>query len=125
MKFKLDENLSKRIQKIFVDFGYDSETVLQENLNGCSDEQIYQVCCKENLCLVTLDKDFGDVLKFNPKNLGGIAVIRLPKNPSIFTIEILIKQFLNHLKIESIEKNLWVIEIDLIRIHQSSFLNDD
>ncbi len=124
MKFKLDENFSKKIQNIFEDFGYDAETVPQELLSGCDDEKIYQVCCNENFCLVTLEKDFGDVSRFDPKDLGGIAIIRPPKNPSINTIEILIKQFLNYLKKEPIEKRLWIIEIGRIRIHQST-INDE
>lgn len=125
MKFKLDENFSKRIQKIFEDYCYDVETVLQENLGGCDDEQIYQVSCKENFCLVTLDKDFGDVFRFDPKNLGGMVIIRPPINSSMDMIENLIKQFLNYLKTESIEKRLWIIEAGRIRIHQSTITDEE
>ncbi|MBU2446225.1 MAG: DUF5615 family PIN-like protein [Bacteroidetes bacterium] len=121
MKFKLDENFGKRAQTVFKEFGYDVETVLDEKLQGCSDKKYFQICSQENRCLVTLDKDFSYVIKFNPSKVGGIVVIRPPKNPSLSIIEKLIKQFLGELKNNPLDHRLWIVELGRIRIHQTDY----
>lgn len=60
MKFKLDENFGTRTQHIFRSAGYDIQTVRDQGLEACSDRQLYETCCSENRCLVTLDLDFAD-----------------------------------------------------------------
>jgi len=119
MKFKLDENFGRRTQQIFHAAGHDVLTVLDQELNCCSDDQLYKVCCSEQRCLVTLDLDFADVTRFPPEESGGIVVIRVPKNPSLALLEQLIHQFLKSLIQISIKNNLWVVEVGRIRIHQS------
>jgi hypothetical protein len=68
---------------------------------------------------VTLDLDFSDVTRFPPAKTAGIVVIRIPKNPSMTLLEQLIHQFLKSLTKMSLEKNLWIVEIGRIRVHQS------
>ncbi|MCB9078292.1 MAG: DUF5615 family PIN-like protein [Anaerolineaceae bacterium] len=119
MKFKLDENFGTRTQNIFRNFGHDVHTVREEALQGASDQQIYQVCCDEERCLVTLDLDFSDVVRFPPYQTEGIAVIRFPRNPSLALLESLARQFLQMLEKQSINKQLWIIEVGRVRIHQS------
>jgi predicted nuclease of predicted toxin-antitoxin system len=93
MKFKLDENFGTRTQRTFENAGYDVHTVYQESLQGSSDRHLYEICCQEQRCLVTLDLDFADVTRFPPGQTGGIVVIRVPRNPTISLLETLIKQF--------------------------------
>jgi len=50
---------------------------------------------------------------------AGIAVIRIPKNPSLPLLESLIRQFLHALNTTSISNQLWIIEVGRIRVHQS------
>jgi len=87
VKFKLDENLGARTQQIFQAAGYDIQTVRQESLQGVADWRLYEICREEQRCLVTLDLDFADVIRFPPEKTGGIAVIRLPRNPSLHMLE--------------------------------------
>ena len=123
MKFKLDENFGTRGQNIFKDSGFDIETVSSENLNGVSDKELFFPCRNEKRCLVTLDKDFSDIINFNPKELSGIVVVRMPANPSIVQLENLIKQFITALKTNILENHLWIIEPGRIRIRKS--LNEE
>ena len=120
MKFKLDENFGTRTQKIFRDAGHDIHTVRDEQLQGCSDVKLFEICGAEHRCLVTLDLDFSDVTRFPPEQTGGIAVIRALRNPSLELLEKLIRQFLQSLSQMSIEKKLWIIETGRIRIHQQT-----
>jgi len=118
MKFKLDENFGTRTQHIFEKAGHDAETVYQELLQGASDQHLYEVCCREQRCLVTLDLDFSDITRFPPEKCGGIAVIRLPKSPSLPLLERLVKQLLLAVNQMPLAPELWIVEIGRIRIHQ-------
>lgn len=118
MKFKLDENFGTRTQEIFRTKGHDVHTVFDEGLQGNSDQHLYNVCCAEQRCLVTLDLDFADVTRFPPNQAAGIVVIRVPRNPSLPLLERLIHQFLQMLTQASVEKHLWIIEVGRIRVHQ-------
>jgi len=119
MKFKLDENFGKRTQQIFQMAGHDVQTVRDERLQGSPDQSIFDHCCHEQRCLVTLDLDFTDVTRFPPTQTAGIAVIRVPRNPTLPLLESLIRQFLYALNTTSVHKQLWIIEIGRIRVHQS------
>ncbi len=119
MNFKLDENFGTRTQQLFREAGHQVQTVRDEGLSGSSDQHLYEVCCGERRCLVTLDLDFSDVLRFPPGESAGIAVIRVPQNPSLSLLERLIAQFLKALEQMSVERHLWIIEVGRIRIHQS------
>jgi predicted nuclease of predicted toxin-antitoxin system len=123
MKFKLDENFGIRTQHIFRSAGYDIKTVWDQGLQGYSDEEIYKICCSEKRCLVTLDLDFADTIRFPPDKTSGIVVIRIPRNPSLPLLERLIHQLMEALKNMRILKGLWIVEIGRIRIHQTE--NED
>lgn len=119
MKFKLDENFGTRTQQLFHAAGHEVETVRSQQLQGCSDYYLFETCCNEHSCLVTLDLDFSDITRFPPAKTAGIVVIRVPRNPSISLLEQLIRQFLQSLTKMPVEKKLWIVEVGRIRVHQS------
>lgn len=119
MKFKLDENFGVRTQHIFRSLGHDVQTVRDEGLQGCSDQTLFDVAGKEKRCLVTLDLDFSDVLRFPPEAASGLVILRVPKNPTLPLLEQLVRQFLRALEGMPVDGRLWIVEIGRIRIHQS------
>ncbi len=46
-----------------------------EKLQGASDDDIFAVCCNESRVLVTLDHDFGQVLRYPPERSAGIVIL--------------------------------------------------
>ena len=42
MEFKLDENFGRRTQHLFQIAGHDVQTTLDENIQGCPDQHVYQ-----------------------------------------------------------------------------------
>mgnify|MGYP001596849838 CR=1 FL=1 len=118
MKFKLDENLGLKEKQIFKTFGHEVYSVRDQKLEGSSDKKLFEVCSQEKCCLVTLDLDFSDVTRFPPQNSNGLVVIRPPRNYSSQILESLVLQFLESLKKMDLEKNLWIVEIGRVRIHQ-------
>ena len=97
MKFKLDENLGARTQTLLLAAGHDVETVRSENLGGASDQRIYEAFLKEKRCLVTLDLDFANVVRFPTRDTAGVVVIRTPVNPSLAVLERMVAQLLEAL----------------------------
>jgi len=124
MKFKLDENFGSRTQALFMASGHDVQTVRSQGLQGCADQRLYEVCRREERCLVTLDLDFSDVTHFPPTATAGMVVIRVPRNPSLALLDQLISQFLDSLSRLAIEKRLWIVEVGRIRIHESEMDTD-
>ena len=118
MKFKLDENLSSGLQAIFRNAGHDVETVLSEALSGATDEQIFDRCCDENRCLITLDLDFADPVRFQSYHCAGIVKFRMPRHFSMKLFQSMINEFLRTLNMIEIKGALWVVEPGRIRIHQ-------
>ena len=45
---------------------------------SAADDRLIEVCRSEGKCLVTLDLDFGNPLRFDPLRYSGIVVLRLP-----------------------------------------------
>ncbi len=77
MRFKLDENLGARTQQLFHASGFEARTVVEQDLQGCPDQDLFAACAREQRCLVTLDLDFANVLRFPPDKVGGIVVMLL------------------------------------------------
>jgi len=91
--------------------------VVEEGLSGISDQQLFEACVAEERCLVSLDLDFADVVRFPPHGTKGIAVIRLPKGVTPELLRQMVGNLLDALQRECIEGRLWIVEAGRIRIH--------
>ena len=65
MKLKLDENLGRQVAELHRHRAHDVQTVPEEGLSAAADEDLIQVCRTERRCLVTLDLEFGNPLRFS------------------------------------------------------------
>ena len=120
MKFKLDENLGTSFKQLFMDAAHDANTVVdQKGLKGCTDGELYDHCRIEKRCLVTLDLDFSDVLRFPPRQTYGVMVIRLPKKPDRALLRDLLENVLKKVVEHPLQSHLWIVEPGRIRIHQA------
>ena len=75
MRFKLDENLSRSVAELFRSAGHDAMTVRERGLQAAPDDRVFEVAAREGRTLVSLDRDFGQVLRFAPDASAGIIVI--------------------------------------------------
>ncbi|MCE5230373.1 DUF5615 family PIN-like protein [bacterium] len=114
MKFKLDENLDPRLVTIFEAADHDASTVLSEAISGADDDAIYRICRAEGRCLVTLDLDFSNPLRFPPALTAGIVVLR-PYRSILPLIQTSVASLLDALKARSIDGKLWIVEPGRIR----------
>lgn len=119
MKFKLDENLGTTAQEILRAAGHDVSTVPEEELGGSPDRVIFDASVREARALLTLDRDFGEVLRFPPHESHGIVVLALRGHPSLQEISARLRDFLAVLEERPLGKELWIVEAGRVRIHES------
>jgi predicted nuclease of predicted toxin-antitoxin system len=119
MNFKIDENLPIDLGELFTAHGHNAVTVLSQHLGGASDEDIAKICSAENRALVTLDIDFADIRTYPPEYYPGIIVLRLKHQDKLHVIQIA-ERLLRILPKESLDKHLWIVEEEKIRIRGSA-----
>ena len=76
MKFIADENLGIRVPEFLKNSGFDIVSV-KEILRGKPDQDILSFANEQNRILITLDKDFGELV-FKEKLIhSGVVLLRL------------------------------------------------
>lgn len=118
LKVKLDENIGSRGRALLRSAGHDVATVAEQRLSGATDETLFEVCKDEGRVLITLDHDFGQVLRFRPENSNGIVILELPPRATPDAVENRLRDFLAVLQTRPLEKELWIVEPGRVRIHQ-------
>jgi predicted nuclease of predicted toxin-antitoxin system len=119
MKFTLDENIGERGAALLRAAGHDVVTVSAQNLSATTDENLFAVCAREQRTLITLDHEFGYVLRFLPEHSAGIVVLETAPSAQADTILALIRDFIRALSKRAIENELWIVEPGRLRLHQS------
>ena len=115
MNFKIDENMPVEAAELLKQEGYDVVTIFGQNLVGTSDANLVKVCQKEERVLVTLDADFADIRTYRPEKFSGIIVMRLNRQDKNHVLEVF-KRSMLLFKREPVDKRLWVVEKDRVRI---------
>jgi hypothetical protein len=118
VKVKLDENLGSAAAEFLTTAGFDIATVVQQQLTSAPDDDIARVCAAEGRCLVTLDKDFSDPLRYPPKNYAGIIVVRLPGRFRLSLLKQALGLVVDAAKEGDVRGRLWIAEVDRVREYQ-------
>lgn len=92
-------------------------TVLDQNMGGVEDKRVVQVCLRERRALITLDLDFADINTYPPSKHQGILVLRIKRQSRSKVLET-IEKLIPLLPTEPIEKQLWIVEEDKIRVRE-------
>ena len=116
-RFKLDENVPRDADALLRAGGHDCHSVFSENIVGCSDEGLIEVCRREQRILVTLDLDFSDIRLYPHDTHPGIWILR-PSSQSVTAVCSLLARALRMLDVESAEQRMWIIGDERIRIRE-------
>ena len=108
MKFLADECFFIATVKMLRAKGYEVDTILERGLSGISDEEIIQLCIKENRCLLTLDTDFGNIFHFPIGSNPGIVLVKI-KPPTIEDCSPAILSFFGRNEPEVFSRGLTII----------------
>jgi predicted nuclease of predicted toxin-antitoxin system len=120
VKLKLDENLSRRAADLIRAAGHDTVTVANQGLRGTADEILFEVCGRERRALVTLDRDFGQVLRYPPAASAGIVVLEIGPRATHAALIDRVRELLILLGTRSPEGALWIVEPGRLRIRLPS-----
>jgi predicted nuclease of predicted toxin-antitoxin system len=115
MKFKIDENLPVEVALLLKASGFDSITVLEQDLGGQPDFNIAQICQQEDRILVTIDLDFADIRAYPPSEFPGLIVLRLSRQDKFHVLDVC-ERLISVLDQEQIEQKLWIVEDHRLRI---------
>ncbi len=115
MRFLLDENLSRRHAERLREDGYDAVAVIEEDLRGASDPIVRSAAVKSGRVLVTLDADFGNIVRYPPQNTPGIIWLRLHP-PTEDKIEQALNRCIAKLANVDLMGKLAVVDEDKIRV---------
>jgi predicted nuclease of predicted toxin-antitoxin system len=118
IKLKLDENFSPNLTFVFKEAGFDTHSVLEENLSGEPDTVIYQQCQSENRCLITFDTDFCNILRFPADNTAGIIVIRPYRRITLPDVRQFALLIIELLKANNPQNCLWIVDSNKLRIRR-------
>ncbi len=93
-----------------------------------------QHCAAEGRALVTLDLDFANPLRFRPSRYAGIAVLRLPPQPSAADLAVTIRTLAAGLAgpasrsgapLGGLARRLWIVERNRIRAYPEPGFQED
>lgn len=118
VRFKLDENFGKTVLPFFRAENLNAKGVLDEGLRGAADEEVLKAACQEDRILLTMDHDFGNVLRYPPSDTPGIVIINNPGRASPAVITFLMQNFLKALEMQDVRGKLWIVEPGRIREHE-------
>jgi predicted nuclease of predicted toxin-antitoxin system len=118
MKCKLDENLGDIGRDLLTASGHDVSTVAIQGLCGSDDVVLHDACRAEGRVLITLDRDFGEVLRFPPESSAGIAILDCRGRLSPTAILARIRELVTLLQTQPIDGKLWIVEPGRVRIHE-------
>jgi len=77
VRVKLDENLPVALSGALANLGHDVDTVADEALGGCPDDEVWRETQTDGRFLVTQDLDFSDIRVFKPGTHHGVLLVRL------------------------------------------------
>jgi predicted nuclease of predicted toxin-antitoxin system len=119
MKLKLDENLgSLRMVTRLRLAGYDVATVREQQLTATPDPQLIEICRREGRCLVTLDRGFGNRLRYNPADYPGIVILKLPNQPKLEDFREAVEILIAGLERSPVQGKLWIVQGGKIQEYQ-------
>jgi predicted nuclease of predicted toxin-antitoxin system len=114
-----NENLFEPIIDYLKGLSHEVLSIRDSGLSGISDDAVYQQACRDNMVIITMDKDFSKIFRFPPEKCGGIIVIKIYKRTVDETLSIF-KKFYESIQGENIHKNLVIITPEGVRIKRTN-----
>jgi predicted nuclease of predicted toxin-antitoxin system len=116
VKIKVDENIASTGVEVLRAHGHDVATVREQGLGGHSDSEILGACGQEGRALITLDRDFGHVLRFPPERAAGIVILELGGPASLALLHDRLRDFLSLSAERDVSGELWIVEPGRVRV---------
>ena len=99
--------------------GHDVATVREQNLTSTADGLLIDICGREGRCLVTLDRGFGNRLRYNPSDYCGIVLLRLPSQAKPQDLQAAVEILIRGLDAAEVAGKLWIIRGEKLLEYQA------
>ncbi len=99
--------------------GHDVATVREQNLSSTPDELLIDICRREDRGLVTLDRGFGNRLRYNPSDYSGIVLLRLPSQSKPQDLAGAVEILIRGLDAAEVAGKLWIIRGEQLLEYQA------
>jgi predicted nuclease of predicted toxin-antitoxin system len=117
VRIKADENIGRSGVDLLQQAGHDVTTVREQGLAGAVDEIVLRACRTEGRTLITLDRDFGQVSRFPPRQTAGIVILEIGGPASLGLLRDRLRDFLTLAATRSVTGELWIVEPGRVRVH--------
>jgi len=116
MRFLVDANVPLAVAPRIRALGHEA-TDVREIAMGSADDGIIARHARDNtFCLITRDKDFGDIRNYPPGDYGGIIVLDLPDDFPGTKVLRIVEMFLSHKEwLERLPGRLAIVEPSRVR----------
>lgn len=119
MHFLTDENVYEPMVEALRNLGHDVFDIKQEKLTGAADDEVYRLSQSQNRILISMDKDFTNILRYPPGRVAGIIVLKLYRMTVLEATTILIDA-ISQLSEDDIKHNLVIIDKNKTRIRREN-----
>jgi len=118
MRFKIDENLPEDLATLFRAEGWDALTVDEQRLGGTLDPPLERICRAEGRILVTYDRGFSNIRRYQLNGSPGMIVFRLKRQDTPYLLGVATRLVIA-LKAREPRNELWVVRDTRIRIRSA------
>jgi predicted nuclease of predicted toxin-antitoxin system len=118
MQFKVDENLPEDLAALFRKERWDAVTVDQQRLSGTVDPNLESICRAEDRILVTYDRGFANIKRYELRGSPGIIVFRLKRQDTPHLL-IVANRLIVALREREPRNELWIVRDARIRVRSA------
>ena len=115
MKIKVDEDLPNKVVQLLNEQGYHAVSVVEHEMGGFKDADLWPIVQTEQRFLVTADKGFADIRMYPPGTHCGVLLFR-PDKDGIWPILSLLEQVLESCDLNELKRTVTVVTHRGIRI---------
>jgi len=123
MKIKIDEDLPKAVAEMVRRQIQDTTTVVGEMLSGILEPDLWKIIQKEERFLITGDKAFANIRRYQPGTHFGVLLLR-PEENGIPQLKLLISEVLKSGMLEKLSRCIAVATLGRLRIRRPKTSDD-
>jgi len=118
MQFKIDENLPDELASLLRSEGWGTSTVEEQQLSGTLDPQLARICRAEERVLVTYDRGFSNIKRYELQGSPGIIVFRLRRQDTPYLLGVAARLVIA-LREREPRNELWIVRDTRIRVRSA------
>jgi predicted nuclease of predicted toxin-antitoxin system len=120
MRFLVDANVPLSVAPLIRSLGNEATGVREIGMGSADDSVIARHARDNAFCLITRDKDFGDIRNYPPGDYSGIVVLDLPEDFTATEVLRILEVFLSRKEwLERLPGRLAIVEPSRVRFRPS------